>query len=100
MSRLGNPAKPFDLIALVNEMSIDDLIDVLEKNDLIAKACVHLALNMIIVDSERRQLSQVKNTFNGRFEIIVTGEQVSSGAWKHLLMTPAGTSIKHRSRKG
>lgn len=73
--------------ALVNNMSVRDLLEVIESNTLIARACMHLALNMIQVNIERRRMNQSKDTYNARFEIIVTGQQVSSGHYKHMFVT-------------
>lgn len=68
-------------------MSLRDLIKVIESNPLIARACAHLTVNMIQVNLERQRLDERKNTYNGRFEIIVAGQQVSSGHYKHMFVT-------------
>jgi len=80
----NNAFKPKEAL---DEMTTHDLIAVVKANPLIAKACMHLAVAMISVDDERRRSEMGRATFNARYEIVVTGTQVTSGVYKFMLTT-------------
>jgi hypothetical protein len=72
--------------AIVNNMSLRDLVEVIQSNALVAEACAHVALMMSDCNTARRRRGQ-KDSYNARYEVVVTGRQVSSGYHQHVYTT-------------
>lgn len=68
-------------------LSERDLIEAIFSDDTIRDAVTHLVCNMQTTRTERARIGHVRAPYNARYEIVVTGRQVSSGAYMHRYVT-------------